>query len=194
MAKTKRKKYRIKKQEDKNFKTLIFILLLCIAVYIALFITSVQYEFINGGNLPFLLLALIAGVATGVLITFLWLRKFLKVGQLIGSCLMISFFAALLFYSLSVHTNFIFDPTPIQRYSVTIEEKERDRHRKWTEYEFTFTIDGKQLDLNVSPLEYAKYKTGDTYIVNYHQGAFGVPFYRSGAEYNGNDDHRKQNH
>ncbi len=184
MAKTKRKKYRIKKQEDKNFKTLIFILLLCIAVYIALFITSVQYEFINGGNLPFLLFALIAGVASGVLITFLWLRKILKVRQLIGSCLLISFFAALLFYSLSVHANFLFDPTPTQSYSVMIEEKERDRHRKWTEYEFTFTIDGKQLDLNVSPFEYAKYEAGDTYNVNYHQGAFGVPFYKKGKERN----------
>lgn len=181
MAKARPNKYRIKKQKDKNFKTFIFIFLLCIAVYVALFITSIQYEFIDGDNLPFLLFALIAGTAAGVLLTLLWLRKFLKVGQLIGSCLLISFFAAILFYSLSVHANFLFDPTPTQSYSVVIEEKERDRHKKWTEYEFTFTIDGKQRDLNVSPFEYAKYKAGDTYIVDYHQGAFGVPFYRSGT-------------
>ena len=187
MAKAKRNKYHIKKQEDKKFKKFIFIFFLCIVFYLVLFITSIRYEFIDGGNLPFLLFALFAGVAAGVLITLLWLRKLLKIGQLIGSCLLISFFTALLFYSLTVHANFLFDPTPTQSYSVVIEEKECDHHKKWTEYEFTFTIDGKQRDLNVSPFEYAKYKVGDTYIVNYHQGAFGVPFYSSGSKHDGED-------
>lgn len=137
------------------------------------------YEFADGSSFPFWKFDLSLGVICGV-VCFVILIKNGKqhMGRLLLGSVGIALISALLISSYTANLNYMLDSNKPEEYTATIEEKEMRTHRKApTTYEFSLTVEGEELDLEVGFLDYNNYEVGDTYTVKKYQGAFYVPFY-----------------
>ena len=139
---------------------------------------SNAYTFFNEPFYPFWKLALILGLAVGVLVTVKWAWKNTGFWLRLGSILATSFLAFFLVLIMICHLNLLLDFTPpIERQMVIMDKNEQDNGRSSDTYYFEFWVDGKPFELEVGLVEYLLYEEGDTYTFKEYKGAFGKPFY-----------------
>ena len=139
---------------------------------------SNAYTFFNEPFYPFWKLALILGLAVGVLVTVKWAWKNTGFWLRLGSILATSFLAFFLVLIMICHLNLLLDFTPpIERQMVIMDKNEQDNGRSSDTYYFEFLEDGKPFEMEVGLLEYFLYDEGDTYTFKEYKGAFGKPFY-----------------
>jgi hypothetical protein len=139
---------------------------------------SNAYTFFNEPFYPFWKLALILGLAVGVLVTVKWAWKNTGFWLRLGSILATSFLAFFLVLIMICHLNLLLDFTPpAQRQMVIMDKNEQDNGRSSDTYYFEFSVDGEPFELEVGLVEYFLYDEGDTYTFKEYKGAFGKPFY-----------------
>jgi hypothetical protein len=139
---------------------------------------SNAYTFFNEPFYPFWKLALILGLAVGVLVTVKWAWKNTGFWLRLGSILATSFLAFFLVLIMICHLNLLLDFTPpIERQMVIMDKNEQDNGRSSDTYYFEFWVDGNPFELEVGLVEYLLYEEGDTYTFKEYKGAFGKPFY-----------------
>lgn len=84
---------------------------------------------------------------------------------------------AILFITVG-NLNYALDRSNPEVLSVVINDKEIDHTRKGPDnYEFIFSIDGKQYSANVPSDMYYSYEIGDTFDIKTYRGAFNCPFF-----------------
>lgn len=139
---------------------------------------SNAYTFFNEPFYPFWKLALILGLAVGVLVTVKWAWKNTGFWLRLGSIFATSFLAFFLVLTMICHLNLLLDFTPTaQRQMVIMDKNEQDNGRSSDTYYFEFLVDGEHIELEVGLVEYLLYDEGDTYTFKEYKGAFGKPFY-----------------
>ena len=185
MSKGKKKKRSIKLGiNSKDVKCISLIATLMIAP-IVIFIISVanmdRYSFVNVEFFPLWYVALALGVLAGFLFVIKFVGKNHGVWAKIGAFLIIAGITAFGVGSVLAHLNHWFDSSEPVRYEVVIEDRDYDSGGRYgsSKYEFTFTLNGETYDVNVPRSDYRNYKEGDTYVVEYHEGAFGEPYFIS---------------
>ena len=137
------------------------------------------YHFVDTVLFPHWPVALVCGALIGALITF-WLKRIEKQGNIklfVIMTLLSIFFAG----AMIAHLNHYLDPNEPVIHTVVIEDKDYERRRRKSflpgYYEFTVTVDGKTYDIDVPREHYQSCQTGDLYVIEYHTGAFGEPYY-----------------
>ncbi len=139
---------------------------------------SNAYTFFNEPFYPFWKLALILGLAVGVLVTLKWGWKNTGFWLRLGSIFATSFLAFFLVLIMICHLNLLLDFTPpAERQMVIVDKNEQDNGRSPDTYCFEFLVDGEHIELEVGLVEYFLYDEGDTYTFKEYKGAFGKPFY-----------------
>ncbi len=125
--------------------------------------------------------SLVFGIAVGAVATAKWFWKKSRFWVRVGYFVLISFLAFFLVLAYSVHLNYVLDFDEPQEHVLVIAGKDIDRHRKGPNtYQFEFTVDGNDFELEVHRTEYNAYAVGDTYRVLQYGGAFNQSFYISG--------------
>lgn len=149
-------------------------------LFIVFFSGLDRYTFVNVEFFPLWYVALALGVVYGLLFVIYMVGKEHGIWKKILVFAVMTAIACLGFGSLFAHLNHWFDTSEPIRYEVVIEDKDEIRRRKSLDrYEFTFTLNGETFDVNVPWSDYRNYKEGDTYVVEYHEGAFGEPYFMS---------------
>lgn len=153
----------------------VFLLILVVGVFSVA--TWDRYAFAEIALFPLWYVALAPGLLCGWLFVAKLMVKGLSVGKQIGAFLIISalcFFAA---GTVLAHLNHFFDTSQPKQFVVVIEDKEY-RHRKHSSHhEFTVTAQGDTFDIEVPRSHYDYYEVGDSYVIEYREGAFGEPYY-----------------
>ena len=127
---------------------------------------------------PFWKLALILGLAVGVLVTVKWAWKHTGFWLRLGSILATSFLAFFLVLTMICHLNLLLDFTPpAERQTVIVNKNEHDNGKSSDTFYFEFIVDGGHFELEVGLVEYFLYDEGDTYTFKEYKGAVGKPFY-----------------
>ena len=86
--------------------------------------------------------------------------------------------AIFLIGSIFAHINHIFDNGEVERYVVEIEDKHSTKSRRIPDtYEFEVTLNGDTVDIDVPLSDYNSHDVGDSYVIEYHEGALGEPYY-----------------
>lgn len=151
--------------------------LLVLAVSVVSVATWDRYVFAEIDLFPLWYVALAPGLLCGWLFVTKLMVKGLGVGKRIGAFLIIS---ALCFFAAGAtlaHLNHFFDRSQPKQFVVVIEDKEY-RHRKHSSHhKFTVTPQGDTFDIEVPRSHYAYYEVGDSYVIEYREGAFGEPYY-----------------
>ena len=147
--------------------------------FFVLGIYGFMYSFENDSFLPFWAVSLLVGIAGGIFITVIMVKKMKKFGTvLIG--LLIAVFITFLASIYISHLNYVLDTTEPTTVEAVILDKDVTRRRKSPdEYSFEIEIDGREFDVKVTYAEYEKYEVGDIYSFKKYNGAFGEPFYIS---------------
>ena len=151
--------------------------LLILAVSVGSVATWERYAFAEIALFPLWYVALALGLLCGWLFVAKLMEKGLSIGKQIGTFLIIS---ALCFFAAGAtlaHLNHWFDSSQPKQFVVVIEDKE-SRHRKHSSHhEFTVTAQGDTFDIEVPRSHYAYYEVGDSYVIEYREGALGEPYY-----------------
>ena len=151
--------------------------LLVLAVSVFSVATWERYAFAEIGLFPLWYVALALGLLCGWLFVAKLMEKGHSAGKQIGAFLISSalcFFAA---GTVLAHLNHFFDTSQPKQFVVVIEDKEY-RHRKHSSHhEFTVTAQGDTFDIEVPRSHYDYYEVGDSYVIEYREGAFGEPYY-----------------
>lgn len=159
--------------------------LLVLAVSVFSVATWDRYAFAEIALFPLWYVALALGLLCGWLFVAKLMEKGLSIGKQIGAFLIIS---ALCFFAAGAtlaHLNHWFDSSQPRQFVVVIEDKE-SRHRKHSSHhEFTVTARGDTFDIEVPRSHYAYYEVGDSYVIEYREGAFGEPYYVAVGGVNG---------
>ena len=164
---------------DRKFLWLLaLIAIFCASVLISLNLAD-RYTFLNGA--PFFLLSLIIGIPFSVLCTIGAIRlKTIRrafwpaIGVFV---IMLMVFTALIL-SVALNFNHVLDTSEPQKVTVVIEDKEIDFNRRSRDdYEFVFTYEGKEYNLEVPRSVYDRYEEGELFPIELHQGAFQHPFF-----------------
>ena len=154
------------------------LVILCLAAYAGLMFSCFDYTYINGIPVLFWLLPLLCGVAVGAFVLFKWLRGKTHPAAAAGYFLLIVVVVTMATYAFLPHLNYALDFSKPEQCSSVIREKDWDHRRKGPDdYSFKVTVDGESYYIEVSRLEYERYKVGDTYRFERCSGAFGVPFF-----------------
>ncbi len=164
-----------KKRRERLFKLakLLFYILFALLIYSALL-----YRFVGWFTSTIWYVAIGLGVVAGVLFSVKFVSKDARVGEKIMLYIMIVFLAICLIGSIFAHINHFFDNGEVERYVVEIEDKHSTTSRKNPDtYEFEVTLNGETFDIHVTRSDYRANDVGDHYIIEYHEGALGVPYY-----------------
>lgn len=157
-----------------------------VAVTVALLICAIgavsvatweRYAFANTDLFPLWYVALALGLLCGWLFVAKLMVKGLSIGKRIGAFLLI---AALCFFAAGAvlaHLNHWFDRSQPKQFVVVIEDKESRHSKHSRHHEFTVTAQGDTFDIEVPRSHYAYYEVGDSYMIEYREGAFGEPYY-----------------
>ena len=136
-----------------------------------------RYAFAEIGLFPLWYVALALGLLCGWLFVAKLMEKGLSVGKRIGAFLLIS---ALCFFAAGAtlaHLNHWFDRSQPKQFVVVIEDKEYRHSKHSSHHKFTVTAQGDTFDIEVPRSHYAYYEVGDSYVIEYREGAFGEPYY-----------------
>ena len=136
------------------------------------------YTYYDESFYPLWKLALILGLAVGVLVTVVWVWKHTGFWLRLGSIFATSLVAFFLVLTMICHLNLLLDfNPPAERQTVIVNKNEHDNGRSSDTYHFEFSVDGEPFELEVGLVEYLLYDEGDTYTFKEYKGAFGKPFY-----------------
>ena len=164
-----------KKRRERLFKLLKLLIYILFSIVIC---SSLKYHFVDGFKSPVWYVALVLGVTGGVLFSIKFVSKDARVGEKIMLYIIIVFLAICLIGSIFAHINHFFDNGEVERYVVEIEDKHSTTSRKNPDtYEFEVTLNGETFDIHVTRSDYRALDVGDSYIIEYHEGALGVPYY-----------------
>jgi hypothetical protein len=184
MAKGKKKKRSVKLEINSKDVICISLIATLMIAPLVIFIISVlnmdRYSFVNVEFFPLWYVALALGVVAGFVFVIKLVGKEQGIWAKIGAFAIIAGITWLGSGSVIAHLNHWFDTSEPVRYEVVIEDRDRINRRKSRDrYEFTFTVNGDTFDVDVPWSDYRNYKEGDTYVVEYHEGAFGEPYFMS---------------
>lgn len=77
--------------------------------------------------------------------------------------------------------NNVLDSNPVREVRVEVEEKDTDKTRRGRRrYEFTVTVDGKEIDIPVDGATYEDTEIGEYVTIELHEGAFGIGYAKIG--------------
>lgn len=179
----KRERERYKREQKKLKREIVSIaaLVLVPLMLVIVFLYGLdRYTFVNVNFFPLWYVALALGAVDGLLFVINLVGKELGIWKRILVFAVMTAITCLGFGSLFAHLNHWFDTSEPIRYEVVIEDRDRINRRKSLDrYEFTFTLNGETFDVDVPWSDYRNYKEGDTYVVEYHEGAFGEPYFMS---------------
>ena len=154
---------------------MVFLLILVVGVFSVA--TWERYAFAEIALFPLWYVALPLGLLCGWLFVAKLMEKGHSAGKQIGAFLISS---ALCFFAAGAtlaHLNHWFDSSQPKQFVVVIEDKEY-RHRKHSSHhKFTVTAQGDTFDIEVPRSHYAYYEVGDSYVIEYREGALGEPYY-----------------
>ena len=159
--------------------------LLILAVSVGSVATWERYAFAEIGLFPLWYVALALGLLCGWLFVAKLMEKGLSIGKRIGAFLIIS---ALCFFAAGAtlaHLNHWFDRSQPKQFVVVIEDKESRHSKHSRHHEFTVTAQGDTFDIEVPRSHYDYYEVGDSYVIEYREGAFGEPYYIAVGGVNG---------
>ncbi|MBP3332438.1 MAG: hypothetical protein J6M35_00150 [Clostridia bacterium] len=164
--------------ESAKFKLRVLFFILLGIFSIPMILLAHSYTFVNGW-LPLWEISLGVGFIVGILIDIFCAskKKWKNKAEEIAMRILIFFFTLLFTFALTLaciyNANHFFDSGEVQRYYAEIEEKHYVSNRS----KFTFTVDGFTFDLGVLTADYNSHDVGDSYVIEYHEGALGEPYY-----------------
>ena len=151
--------------------------LLILAVSVFSVATWERYAFAEIALFPLWYVALPLGLLCGWLFVAKLMEKGHSAGKQIGAFLISS---ALCFFAAGAtlaHLNHWFDRSQPKQFVVVIEDKEYRHSKHSSHHKFTVTAQGDTFDIEVPRSHYAYYEVGDSYVIEYREGAFGEPYY-----------------
>ena len=153
-------------------KVLYYALIFIFGVIVVLFVET--YDYVNDVIFPLWPVALAVGVLAGVVYA---IKAMVGegVGRRILSFVIITFIVFSFTGIALGHINHFFDSSEVVRHYVEIEDK--DYTLRSDKYEFTFTVNGDTFEIDVSSYDYNSHDVGDSYVIEYHEGALGEPYY-----------------
>jgi hypothetical protein len=156
--------------------TVVFFMLLSILIFEH---TAKRYAFVHSILFPLWYVALAIGILCGALFCLKCRRKEIHPATVIGVFLIITFLVFFLSGILLRHLNHVFDMSDGQRYEAVIEDERYKTGGKYSlgEHKFKITVNGESFWIAVPSRDYYSLDEGDTYVVEYHKGAFGEPYY-----------------
>ena len=136
-----------------------------------------DYTYVNDVIFPWWPVALAVGALAGVVFV---VKAAAEEG--IGKRILVFVaIAVIVFMFLGIifgHINHIFDSGETVKYCVEIEDKYYRYKSKGADvYEFTFTVNGDTFRIDVPSSHYYALDVGDSYVIEYHEGALGEPYY-----------------
>ena len=153
------------------------VFLLILAVGVVSVATWDRYAFAEIGLFPLWYVALAPGLLCGWLFVAKLMEKGHSPGKQIGMFLLMSLIMFFVAGTVLAHLNHFFDTSQPKQFVVVIEDKEY-RHRKHSSHhEFTVTAQGDTFDIEVPRSHYDYYEVGDSYVIEYREGALGEPYY-----------------
>ena len=185
MSKGKKKKRSVdldkKRRETKKLNWLLAVIMVPIFIFIISIRYVYRYSFVNVFLFPLWYVALALGIVAGLLFSIKFVGKEHGFWKRLGAFAIITGITWLGSGSVIAHLNHWFDTSEPIRYEVVIEDRDFDTRNRYsrTKYEFDFILNGETYDVNVPRSDYKNYREGDTYVVEYHEGAFGVPYFMS---------------
>ena len=153
----------------------VFLLILVVGVFSVA--TWERYAFAEIALFPLWYVALPLGLLCGWLFVAKLMEKGHSAGKQIGAFLISS---ALCFFAAGAtlaHLNHWFDRSQPKQFVVVIEDKEYRHSKHSSHHKFTVTAQGDTFDIEVPRSHYAYYEVGDSYVIEYREGAFGEPYY-----------------
>ena len=136
-----------------------------------------RYAFAETDLFPLWYVALALGLLCGVLFVAKVMEKGHGAGKQIVMFLLMSLIMFFVAGTVLAHLNHFFDTSQPKQFVVVIEDKEY-RHRKHSSHHnFTVTARGDTFDIEVPRSHYAYYEVGDSYVIEYREGALGEPYY-----------------
>ena len=157
-------------------KLKVLAIILGIIVAIPVVVLAGRYSFVNS-EFPFWEVSLGVGLIVCILVDIFYAsrRKWESKAEKIVMRILIFFFTLFFTFALTLaciyNANHFFDSGEVQRYYAEIEEKHYVSNRS----KFTFTVDGFTFDLGVLTADYNSHDVGDSYVIEYHEGALGEP-------------------
>ncbi len=159
-----------------SITTVTVTLLLC-AVSVVSVATFQRYAFAETDLFALWYVALGMGILGGALFAIKVVAPEHGKGKRIGVFVLISLLAFFAAGSVLAHLNHLFDTSEPVRYTVVIEDKEYRSSRRSSHYEFTVTAQGDTFDIEVPHSHYSSFEVGDSYVIEYREGALGEPYY-----------------
>lgn len=168
-----------KKRTAKARSWLSTVVLFMILSILILVNTSERYAFVHDIFFPLWYVALGVGVLLGGIFCIKCTRKDLHFAAVLGVFFIMSFLSFFLCGAVLNHLNHAFDTGEVQRYECVIEEELYESGSKYSlgGYKFKITVNGESFWIEVPSHDYYSLDEGDTYVVEYHKGAFGEPYY-----------------
>ena len=169
--------------ESAKFKLRVLTIILCIIVAIPVVFLADRYTFVKS-ELPFWEISLAIGLIVSIVVNILYdkRKRWKSKTERIVLRIMVFFITALYSFTLPLfgfwHLNHSLDSGEAIRYYVEIEDKHSHYSRRGPySYYFKFTVDGYTFDMDVKLADYNNYDICDSYVIEYHEGALGEPYY-----------------
>ena len=160
----------------------ILILFGAFVIGILYLIETYRYSFVDVILFPLWYVALGLGVIVGVALDVALIKKVGDIKLRIAVFLIFTFVAFMIFGFALGHINHIFDSSEAVRYYVEIEDKDIDLNRRAPDrYDFEVTVNGDTFDIQVPLSDFYSLDVGDSYVIEYHEGALGEPYYIAGG-------------
>ena len=169
--------------ESAKFKLRVLTIILCIIFAIPVVFLADRYTFVNS-ELPFWEVSLAIGLIVSIVVNILYdkRKRWKSKTERIVLRIMVFFLTAFYAFALPLfgfwHLNHSLDSGEAIRYYVEIEDKNYHyKHRGLDTHKFTFTVNGDTFDIDVPLSDYNSHDVGDSYVIEYHEGALGEPYY-----------------
>ncbi len=156
-------------------KVLYYALIFIFSIIVTLFVET--YTYVNDILFPWWPVALALGALAGVAFAIKAMDGE-GIGRRILSCVIITFIVFSFTGIALGHINHFFDSSEDVRYYAEIEDKDyTNKFFGSDKYKFTFTVNGDTFEIDVSSYDYNSHDVGDSYVIEYHEGALGEPYY-----------------
>ena len=175
------RKFKRNREKNKKMNAKVSVILTLFGACVVVFpflIGTHRYRFVDGGLFPHWYVALGIGILAGVAFALKFFKKEHGIGTKIGAFLGITFVVFMVTGFALGHINHVFDTSEAVRYYVEIEDKDIDLNRRALDtYDFKVTVGGDTFRIDVPSSHYYALDVGDSYIIEYHEGALGAPYY-----------------